>query len=283
MNRFTTILGFAVLAVAATLAAMITMRNEPAPERRESQIADARERRVEKRVFEGEANDAGANRAVVRASRKADQVAVVSPTPLVERARAPRLKVVLDERRVGSLTEIERVDLQARVETVERRALERMDELTEELRLTPYQKVRIFPSVLRSTAGYDPAMMANRDSKQASSPKTERAQSSEAGTGSREVGRTESSEETVMTTDEEIHAELDFDQQEVIEDETVDRQLWWQSVIGKLEADLVRDTGGEIPHEVEEDPAVDASDEAGEREAPDAREGGNLFDMLGQP
>ena len=94
---------------------------------------------------------------------------------------------------------------------------------------------------------------------------------------------------TPLAADEEIHQVLDPQQQALVEDQEVNRQLWWQDTLSRLEADLIDSTGGvtatiaasptEIPTETTTTPAT-ITPATEERVAPAARENGNLFDLL---
>lgn len=127
--------------------------------------------------------------------------------------------------------------------------------MTKELDLTPSQRAKLFPTLVRATPGYDAAMTVG---------------------GSAQPG------ESTMTPDEEVHAVLNPEQQVEVEDNVVDRQLWWQNIIDRLEADLTNSTGGGvITSDGEVIPPGESPDPVDEsRDAPDPREDMNLFDMM---
>ena len=119
----------------------------------------------------------------------------------------------------------------------------------------------MFPLIARSTLGYDPVML----------------------TGGTLAAST-------LTADEAIHQVLDPPQQALVEDEEVNRQLWWQDTLARLESDLIDSTGGvaatiiaTAPVALTEAPITPAetTPTTEERVAPEARENGNLFDLFG--
>lgn len=233
MNRSTFILGFALLAVAFTLAATITLRNAPRP-------------------AAGAATEA--NRPVAGGSGQARQDAALPSSEATRTARPDEpgaLQVSLPPAWLESMPAGERSVWQTRVGQVETQAREQLERLTAELDLSAAQRRKLFPALVRSAPGYDPAML---------------------------VAGVPAASDTALTAGEEIHQALDPDQQATVEDQEVNRQLWWQDIISKLENDLVRSTGGspeaDTPAPTQDNPP------AGEREAPGPRQDGNLFDLL---
>lgn len=236
MTRSANILGFAFLALAATLTAMITMRNSPQPIRRDRVVSQAQSPRG--RVSAGRSAIRGENpeaRALARSVLK------------------QRPRITLDRDWLDTLPEEERQDWLERAASVERKAYEQLEHLTAQLELSHAQRDKLFPALARSAPGFDPLMLVG---------------------GVPGYGRDD------LTPAEEIHALLDQDQQAAVEDADVSRQLWWQSIIDRLEADLTYETGGAIlGGEAAPAPAEPVMPGV-EREAPAARDGGNLFDMF---
>lgn len=166
-------------------------------------------------------------------------------------AAGDALRVTLPEEWLATLATDERQEWQARAAAVERKAAEQLDRLTGQLDLSLAQRGKVFPALVRAAPGYDPAMMIGGD-----------------------PGRSAGG----LTPAEEIHALLDQEQQAAVEDEEVNRQLWWQDLIDKLEADLTRETGGNPAGDRLPPAAPETPD--GDRVAPEARDDGNLFDQL---
>jgi hypothetical protein len=237
MKRSTNILGFAFLTLAATLAAIITMRNAPAPSRTASgPKADA--------TGAGDARGAAAvpDRSAVR----------VRPSGLSRPGR-DSFKVSLPEDWLATLPPDQRQAWLERAVAVEHEATAQLEKLSANLDLNSTQRGKLFPALVRATAGYDPAMI---------------------------VGGATVAADTGLTPAEEIHSLLNEDQQAQVEDNEVERQLWWQDIIGKLEADLTNETGGPAPDTSAPAAPVPADEE---RVAPEARDDGNLFDLITPP
>ena len=235
MKRSTNILGFAFLTLAATLAASITMRNAPAPPRTASGP-------------KADATGVGGSRG---ATVVPDRAAVPVRPSGISRPGRDSFKVSLPEILLASLPPDQRQAWLDRAAAVEREAGAQLEKLTANLDLTGTQRGKLFPALVRATAGYDSAMT---------------------------VGGATVAADTGLTPAEEIHSLLDQDQQAQVEDKEVQRQLWWQDIIGKLEADLTNETGG-APATDPSPPAVPAPT-AEERVAPEARDDGNLFDLI---
>ena len=288
MNRTTNVLGFSFLAVAATLAAMITMRNSSsAPAAKSSAtLRDAGNVRnragipVRETSVETPAREEP-NQFTKDASRPLERTAdhagdVLDPESPVAVGRRPDRSPgsagrtrIHEQRKDGSgsfevtvpaemLTDLsaeKRLEWQNRVDFVSRSASAQLGKMTEELDLTPSQRAKLFPTLVRAIPGYDAAMT---------------------------VGGSALPGESTMTPDEEVHAVLNPEQQVEVEDNVVDRQLWWQNIIDRLEADLTNSTGGGvITSDGEVIPPGESPDPVDEsRDAPDPREDMNLFDMM---
>lgn len=235
MSRSANIFGFAFLAIAVTLAMSITMRYAPAP------ANEARGPEVHGVASAGARGQAPAAVRVAAAERRSG-VRSAAPDPL---------KVSLAEDWLATLSPNARQDWLERAAAVEREAGGQLAKLTASLDLNSTQRRKLFPALVRASAGYDPAMTI--------------------------AGGTVAGDPT-LTPAEEIHSLLAPEQQAQLEDDEVQRQLWWQDLIGKLEADLTDATGGGSEGAATP-PAVPVPGDA-ERIAPEARDDTNLFDRL---
>ncbi|MCX6879147.1 MAG: hypothetical protein NTW21_35875, partial [Verrucomicrobia bacterium] len=205
MNRFTFMLGFALLVMAATLAVTITTRNAP-----------------------------GAARALARSGAGTPQTtqhpshsqALPPGAPVDSTGQLPVrgqandqpgvFRVALPETWLASLPAEQQAACHSRVAAVESDARVRLARLTAELDLTVAQREKMFPVLVRLAPGYDPAML---------------------------VGGTRPATPSALAAPEAMHQVLDPQQQALLEDQEVNRQLWWQDTLSRLEADLIETTG----------------------------------------
>ena len=250
MNRSPFILGFTLLVIAATWVVSITLRNTP------SNLLQP---------------DADLPRQAHPHTLAKPTGAPVASKTLSQRVQATHksdaLRVALPEPWLTTLPPEQQVEWRARAAAVEGAARKKLDRLTHELELTSTQRDKMFPLIVRSTQGYDPVML----------------------TGGNLTAKAPLAAKTPLAADEEIHQVLDPQQQALVEDQEVNRQLWWQDTLSRLEADLIDSTGGvtatiaasptEIPTETTTTPAA-TMPATEERVAPAARENGNLFDLL---
>ena len=250
MNRSTFILGFALLVIAATLAASITMRNASGdssnatrPDARTSQAAHSRALIAQTRTT-GPTADAKSRTPRSQTTHKEHSLCVVLPEPWLSDMPAEQ-----------------QAEWRTRATAVEQAARKKLDRLTTDLNLNAAQIDKMFPLIVRSTPGYDPVMLV----------------------GANVTGQ------TALATAEEIHQVLDSQQQVLVENQEVDRQLWWQDTLSRLEADLIDSTGGDTatviapqtdPQTVTPAAPAATSPATEERVAPAARECGNLFELL---
>lgn len=235
MKRSTNILGFTFLALAATLAASITMRNSPARSQADS----------------GSKTPGPGPAGARNPATPSDRLARPDRPSRAEIAGHSSLKVSLPDDLLVTLPPAQRQAWLDRAAAVEREASATLEKLTTHLDLNATQRRKLFPSLVRAASAYDPAML---------------------------VGGATVAADPSLTPAEEIHSLLDPDQQAQVEDTEVQRQLWWQDIIGKLEADLTVATGG-VPAVDPSVPAVPAPTDE-ERVAPEARDDGNLFDLI---
>jgi hypothetical protein len=236
MTRSANILGFAFLAVAATMTAMITMRNSPQPVRRDRPSTQVQ-----------------VPRGRVSAGRFAMRTESPQARDTERKVLRQRPRIDFDRQWLDSLPAEERQEWLGRAAAVESTANSQLDQLTAQLDLTQMQRIRLFPALARSTPGFDPVMM---------------------------VGGVPGYSRDGLTPAEEIHSLLDPDQQLAVENADVNRQLWWQTIIDRLEADLYDQTGGVILGGESAPASAEPEVPSGDREAPAARDNGNLFDML---
>jgi hypothetical protein len=164
------------------------------------------------------------------------------------------LRVVLPEPWLTTLPSAQHSAWRTRAAAVETAARARLEQLTAELELTGPQRNKMFPVLVRSTPGYDPVML---------------------------VGGSTTAATASLAALEEIHQVLDPAQQALIEDQEVNRQLWWQDTLSRLEANLIESTGGAAATPAVASPATEAPTPASEeRSAPAARTTDNLFDII---
>jgi hypothetical protein len=160
------------------------------------------------------------------------------------------LRVELPEPWLDSLPGDQQAAWRTRAGAVQSNARAELERLTNELDLSAAQRDKIFPALVRSASGYDPVML---------------------------VGGSPIPSTTSLAALEDIHQVLDPQQQARVEDQEVNRQLWWQDTLSRLEADLIESTGG-VP--AAQPAPVDSLPATEQRVAPQARESGNLFELL---
>ncbi len=233
-QRASFVLGFALLATAATLAALIVTRDATATRRGYGrQTAD------------------NSRRAPAKVTRQITE-AVGPDAPGRARTKADTCRVNLDERRLATLPAAQQEEWRARAAAVETDARKRLDNLTAELGLSAAQRDSMFPVLVRSSRGYDPVMFA----------------------GGPAIT-------SAATSAEAVHQVLDPQQKAVVENQEINRQLWWQDTLARLEAGLIGAADG-TPAAATTTPPVpaDPAPSPTERVAPAAREAGNMFDLL---
>ncbi len=239
MNRSAYILGVALLVIAATLSVSITMRNAPGDNHKGIRSA----------AGAPPAGEHHASGLPVTPGTAADGKAPASGNQA--RHEANGLRVSLHEARMAELPAGQQAAWLARAAAVEADARARLDVLTDELELTASQRERMFPMLVRSAPGYDPIMFA---------------------------GGTRVATGPSPGTSDETRQALESREQAQIDDQEVDRQLWWHDILSRLETDLIDSTGGARARPAT--PAVPVTPAADERVAPPARETGNLFDLI---
>ena len=250
MNRSTFILGFALLVIAATLAASITMRNASGDSSKATRADAGTLQTIHPRAM------------VAHTSTKGSTADAKSRTPRSQAThKVNSLCVALPEPWLTDMPAEQQAEWRTRTAAVEHAARKKLDRLTADLDLNAAQIDKMFPLIVRSTPGYDPVML---------------------------VGGNVTSK-TALAAAEEIHQVLDPQQQALVENQEVNRQLWWQDTLSRLEADLIDSTGGDTatvtairtePPTVTPTAPAGTTPATGERVAPEGRESGNLFDLL---
>lgn len=236
------IFGAALFLVATTLALTITLRNDPA----EQISADDPNKES---MRQGKARTRGS------VSRERS---FRSPRHLTARTEQPdpeKSEVVLDDEAAIPLSAADRVLLSEKTQKVRNAALRNLDTMTEEFGLTPEQRHKIFPHLVRSAPGYHEAMVVSYPG-----------------------GNVAPVVIGDQSPDEAIHEALDPDQQDEFLEEQIDKRAWWDEIVAQLEDDydtslqeeLDPVAAGTAPEE-EEAPAEDSS-----------TQGGNIFDLLNQ-
>jgi len=241
MNRSTFILGIALLVVALTMAVTVTVRNAPDEAKEKGAVA----KRAENHEFSSSNRTSASARPLPHRSRS-------SQTDRRQVSRE-RYQVVISESRLSALPVDQQEELRSRVGLVESKARKQLERMTQELELTTAQRNKMFPLLVRSANGYDPAMQV-------------------VGAGAPDLA------DSSTSTDDEIHALLDPEQQAQLEDEEVNRRLWWQDLIGRLEKDLDESTGGSVTPTPPARPTDNLLDLPANPSAPPARPTGNLLD-----
>jgi|GEM_PF-855382 len=262
MNRSTFTLGFALLVIAATLAASITMRNAPVDTGKATRHDIGAPKMAQPRALAARGGTAGAT-ADPKSRNPHNQTHHQEIATKVQ-----SLHVTLPEPWLNGLPTEQQAEWRTRTDTVERAAHKKLERLTTDLDLNAAQIDKMFPLIVRSTPGYASVML----------------------TGGNLTATTPVAANTPVAAAEEIHQVLDPQQQTLAENQEVNRQLWWQDTLSRLEADLIDSTGGiaatitAAPTEEPTAPAVTTpavtAPATEERVAPEARDDGNLFDLL---
>ena len=169
-----------------------------------------------------------------------------------------RLEIGFSPATLATLTDDQRRQALGFAARAEADARATLDALTEKYELTRQQRRDLFPIVAAHTPSYHPSMTVD--------------------------GVSVAPAPAGSSLEEEIHGELDPDQQAVLEDAMVDDIKWWQEIASQLEDDLNQaiDAG-----EVSVAPPADAGIPVDTQPAPGDGEaashsGGNIFDLLNQ-
>ena len=245
------IFGVALLLVAATLALTITFRNNPDDENEipsKGGKTDYAKRGTATPALRTSAGSSTGRPNSTRGSQRR--------LPEVE-----DLEVTIDDGpATRGMTPTQRQEVAKRLPWVKKNALLRLDRMTDRLDLTPSQRQKVFPQLLRSTNGYHPAMIINYPP-QVATP-------------------TESIAESEQTPDEIIHDSLEPEQQDDFIQQKLDDQAWWEEIVAQLEEDF----DASVPTEESPVAAGQAPPTPGETSIPQGepqpQQGINLFDLL---
>lgn len=242
------IFGVALLLVASTLALTITFRNPSGP------LSDD----VAQNGAEKGTKSANGGR-VARGSASSNDGRREIQKPRREKLPNPEeLDLVMDDGpSAPALTPVQRQEISKRAPWVKKTALARLEKMTERLDLTPAQQHKIYPELVRSTAGYHPAMVINYP------------------VGFQAPGELASNEKS---PDEAIHDSLDPDQQEDFVESQLDERAWWNEIVAQLEEDFDASVAAQngpaaAATAPEEDPGPAPTTDQPEQ-------GVNLFDLL---
>ena len=154
MNRSTFILGFALLVIAATLAASITMRNAPVDSGKTTRHEPGTPRTAQPHALAQPGSTAGspadskipatpAARHITRRFHQGGFFMCGAPRTMAHR-----------------LASHQQVEWRTRTAAVERAARKKLERLTDDLALNAAQIDKMFPLIVRSTPGYDPVMLS---------------------------------------------------------------------------------------------------------------------------
>ena len=162
---------------------------------------------------------------------------------------------------IAAPVEPTRQELEQRAVQVEEQANARLEELADRLGLTEEQQDRIFPILASSSPAFHPILIpegGNRTTTSIGGGDTIYGDGSKVKPGA-----------PIAEVENEIYPELDEVQQASLEEEAMDREAWWEDIVGLLEEDLESSTSpGSIADTSGDDnsqPASEFTDE--EREA----------------
>lgn len=241
------IFGAALLLVATTLALTITLRNDPA----DREVAEENAR--DENVRQGTARNRGTANLAARARS-------TNPRPRAAQTREPdptQSDVVIADDPATPLSSADRLMLSEKTGEVRNSALHRLDTMTEEFGLTPEQRRKIFPHLVRSVPGFHEAMVVSYPG-----------------------GKVAPIIIGDVSPDEAIHDALDPDQQDEFLEEQIDKRAWWDEIVTQLEEDYDSSLQSEL------DPVAAGTapeeEEAPAEETPSSSQGGNIFDLLNE-
>ena len=163
--------------------------------------------------------------------------------PVASRPQAPRTTI--------PSSEPSQAELEIAADRIQNRANRELARLTRLLDLSEAQQDRIFPLLARSSTAYHPALAIQVGDAQSTTP-VEIASKTDDSTGAAaapaEGSAPETSEPITLTTaDEEIYDVLTPEQQEALEEEIIDEDLWWTDIVNDLEDEL--DESAAVPSE----------------------------------
>ena len=249
------IFGVALLLVATTLALTITFRDDP----ESPSVKQPQDKSSPSLHTPGNLPSRGF------AGSPAGRTPTSGTAPRQRLPEVRDLEVAMDDSpATRTLSPNQRQDIAKRLPWVKQNALSRLDRMTERLDLTPRQRHKVFPQLLRSTTGYHPAMVINYPAG-ISLPSDELA-------------------DNEKSPDEAIHDSLDPEQQEDFLQQKLDDQAWWEEIVAQLEEDFdasVANDGGEGPVAAGQAPPETEPVSEPQTE-PEPQQGINLFDLLNE-
>jgi len=155
-------------------------------------------------------------------------------------------------------------DLARRAATVEEDANRKLNYWTSKYGLTEAQQDAIFPILARGSSAFDSALAVE--------------------------GAALAPVDTDQTVEEQIHAALTPEQQAQLEEETVDRNLWWTEIVGLLNDEMIAAENGTLADSTDPPEVTAASEPAATAVSPSETEtgttlpaahgGSNIFDLL---
>jgi hypothetical protein len=168
-----------------------------------------------------------------------------SPDPKPESKTAPsvatRPLITNAPRPVGGIEEPTNEELVVSAQRIEKHATRELERLAQLLDLTEEQQDRIFPLLARSSTAYHPALaiqVGNSETSDSSDLSTD----SVAGEPSTAESSDSSEPLLAKEADEEIHDLLTDEQQDALEDELIEEDLWWSEIVADLEDELDEST-----------------------------------------
>jgi hypothetical protein len=174
-----------------------------------------------------------------------------------------------------------REELARRVDLIQRTSDARLEKLTRDLNLTEEQQHKVFAILARSSPSYHPSLRIGvpvpaKDG--AAGGDKLRLLEPDAPAGGEKPG-----------VEDQIFDTLDAEQADLLAEQILERDLWWNDIVGLLERDIDRtllpvDPAAKPPVTAPASPPVDSPSSAdANREAvvPQNHGAGNLFDRLG--
>ena len=166
-----------------------------------------------------------------------------SPPPTEPARTITRPLISNTPRPVAGVEQPTREELVELAAQIERRANRELDRLSHLLDLSEEQQNRIFPLLARSSTSFHPALGVRVGEAETSNvtnlPQAEDSNSSNRSRKSIPTAAPDLNEPLLSkVADEKIHDILTAAQQQALEDELVDEDLWWSDIVGDLEDEL---------------------------------------------
>ncbi len=138
-----------------------------------------------------------------------------------------------------------RAELAARAVQIEQRANDQLLALTDRLGLTEEQQDRIFPVLAAAHPAFHPLLIPEGAAPEAGTTAGSGAVGADAGPVYGD-GTSVTPGAPIAEVESGIYDVLDTAQQASLEEEAMDREAWWEDIVGLLESDLEDSTGGEV-------------------------------------